>query len=230
MLAQKLGIIRQEINKSIENSHLRASPPQILAASKGQGVETIEKAILAGITLFGENRVQEAYEKWPAIQQAHPAVKLHLIGPLQTNKVKQALGLFDCIQTLDRPRLAEEIKRVWGVGCGVSGDKPQKLNPDTRLFIQVNTGEEQQKAGVFPRDADDFIRYCKNELKLPVTGLMCIPPAGDVPAPHFALLRQIATSHGLNELSMGMSGDYAVAARMGSTIVRIGTKLFGERP
>lgn len=215
-----IPLIRQNIEKAAKDSPLAHKRPALLAACKGQGREAIEAAIAGGITLFGENRVQEAQEKWPEIKKMHPEVELHLIGPLQTNKVKEALALFDVIQTLDRPRLAETIARVQGSELGVQGKQ---------FYIQVNTGEEPQKAGVLPAEADGFIDYCKNTLKLNVVGLMCIPPADQPPAPHFALLRKIALENNVAQLSMGMSGDYETAVRMGSTCVRIGTALFGNR-
>lgn len=218
--------ISQLIDKSIQNCVLSQKQVAILGASKGQTVEAIEEAIRAGVILFGENRVQEAATKWPTLKKRHPHVKLHLIGPLQTNKVKDALALFDVIQTVDRPKLAEVLSaelRVLSKNAQHSALKTQ------HFYIQINTGEEPQKAGVLPKKADDFIAYCEKDLKLPVIGLMCIPPADQPPTPHFALLRKIALKHGLKELSMGMSGDYETAVRMGSTCVRIGTALFGAR-
>lgn len=216
----RLADLRKEIEKSLNNRIMPYGGLTLLAASKGQTAEAVRVAIACGISAFGENRVQEAQSKWPSIKKDHPEVALHLIGPLQTNKAKEALSLFDVIQTLDRPKLAEVIAKQF------SG----KSTVLTREFyIQVNTGDEPQKAGISPKEADAFIGYCKNDLNLPVTGLMCIPPADDVPAPHFALLREIAGRHGLLGLSMGMSADFATAIRMGSTCIRIGTRLFGER-
>lgn len=185
--------------------------------SKTIGVERLQEALALGITEFGENRVQEAQSKWPALKAAHPGVKLHLIGPLQTNKTAEAVSLFDVIHTLDRPKLADSLAKE----CA-------KQNRWPSLLIQINTGEEPQKAGVPPRKAKVLLAYAQ-ELKLPVIGLMCVPPVGENPAPHFALLEKMATEMGLNELSMGMSSDYITAARLGSTMVRIGTALFGER-
>ena len=208
-----VDLVRDKIKNIIKNNGLL---PTILGASKGQPVTIIEEAIAAGITDFGENRVQEAEEKWPSLKAKHPNIRLHLIGPLQTNKVKQALALFDVIQTIDRPKLAEAI-----------ADELQ--HSAHRFFIQVNIGKEPQKAGVMPEEADAFIDYCKNTLRLPVIGLMCIPPNHQPPSPHFAMLRIIAQRHNLTELSMGMSDDYELAVRMGSTCVRLGRALFGER-
>lgn len=209
--------IQEKIARSRTLSSISADKITLLGASKGQNASLIESFIARGVTDFGENRVQEAIDKWLPLKEKHPNVRLHLIGPLQTNKIKQALSIFDVIQTLDRPKLAEELAKHW--------DRTQKLE----CFIQVNTGEEPQKAGVAPEEVGNFITYCINDLKLPVTGLMCIPPAELQPAPHFALLRKLAISNGLKELSMGMSEDYEAAIRMGSTCVRIGRALFGER-
>lgn len=212
--------LRQDIEKSSKNSTLNGRSVNILAASKTQPPEMIEQAIEAGITIFGENRVQEAADKWPALKEAHPHVKLHLIGPLQTNKVKQALELFDVIQTLDRPKLADATA------------KHHRNHPSLathHYFIQVNIGSEQQKSGILPEDADDFIAYCKHELKLPIAGLMCIPPAEEPATPHFTALRNMTKKHELSQLSMGMSGDYKEAVEAGSTLIRIGTGIFGKR-
>jgi len=206
-------IIRR-IARARESSPIAAPQVLLLAASKEQGAAAIEAAITHGITHFGENRVQEAEGKWPPLRKKYPQVRLHLIGPLQTNKVKDAAALFDVIETLDRPKLAEMLA---------------KMEPCPELYIQVNPGGEPQKAGILPDQADAFIRYCREELRLPVTGLMCVPPVELPPAPHFALLYEIARRHGLKELSMGMTGDFEVAVTLGATQVRIGRALFGER-
>ncbi|MDX2113862.1 MAG: YggS family pyridoxal phosphate-dependent enzyme [Alphaproteobacteria bacterium] len=219
-LVNRLTEIRATLEKSRINSPLAAPETCLLAASKGQPAELLEEAIALGIRDFGENRVQEAYDKWPLLKEKYPHIRLHLIGPLQTNKVKDALGLFDVIQTVDREKLALALSRLQASGFSLQ---------EKQFYIQVNTGEEPQKAGIFPKEADDFIRFCIHDLKLPIIGLMCIPPADQPPAPHFALLRNVALTHGLKELSMGMSGDYDIAARMGSSCVRVGTALFGSR-
>jgi pyridoxal phosphate enzyme (YggS family) len=218
-IANKLEILTASIKKAREASPIAAASVTLLAASKTQPVAVIEEAIAAGITCFGENRVQEAQEKWQDIKKRYPHVRLHLIGQLQTNKVKQALALFDVIQTLDRAALAEAIVGVRDSGFGIQ---------EKKFYIQVNTGKELQKAGVFPEDADEFIAFCR-KLELPVAGLMCVPPVNQPPAPHFALLREIAIRNNLSELSMGMSDDFEVAVRMSSTCVRLGTALFGKR-
>lgn len=214
-----LQIISESIERVRVTSPIAANNITILAASKNQPIELIEQAIKAGIVCFGENRVQEVQEKWVAIKQLHPNIHLHLIGQLQTNKVKQALSLFDVIQTLDREALAEAIAGIRDCGFGIR---------EKKFYIQVNTGKEPQKAGVLPENADEFIVFCR-KLELPIVGLMCVPPVSQPPAPHFALLREIALRNNLSELSMGMSDDFEVAVRMGSTCVRIGTALFGKR-
>lgn len=194
----------------------------IIAVSKQQPVEKILAAIDAGHKIFGENRVQEASLKWPSIKKNHNGITLHLIGPLQTNKVKEALMLFDTIETVDRPELAEQIAKHM-----------PRLSARDQLtchsfFIQVNVGGEPQKSGILPHQADDFIKFCK-ALQLPITGLMCIPPQNEAPAPYFALLATLAKRHHLPFLSMGMSHDYKIAVSLGATHVRIGTAIFGER-
>ena len=224
-----LHALDREIILVKQNAPLAAAQTVLLAASKGQPIVVIEEAIQAGLRIFGENRVQEAEDKWPEIKKHHPDLQLHLIGPLQTNKVKAALALFDVIQTLDRPKLAEAIAGMRHEALGMR-ENPHASSLVTRHFyIQVNTGEEPQKAGIVPMEAGGFIYYCREDLKLPVVGLMCIPPADQPPAPHFACLRKIAQDHGLTELSMGMSEDYQAAVRMGSTCIRLGRALFGER-
>lgn len=191
---------------------------RLVAVSKTHDAAHIRPVLRAGQRLFGENRVQEAAGKWPGLREEFPDVRLHLIGPLQTNKVAQALELFDVIETLDRPKLAREIAKE----TGKAGRMPD-------CFIQVNTGAEPQKAGVMPAEADAFIECCRGEFGLPVKGLMCIPPLDEEPSLHFALLREIARRNDLTELSMGMSGDYPIAIAFGATLVRVGTAIFGAR-
>jgi pyridoxal phosphate enzyme (YggS family) len=190
----------------------------LVAVTKTVDENRIRPTLQARHRVFGENRVQEAAAKWPALKQDYPDVELHLIGPLQTNKVREALALFDAIETLDRPKLAHALKAE----LERSGRSPL-------LFIQVNTGEEPQKAGVAPQDTAGFVGLCRDELNLPVRGLMCIPPLDEAPAPHFALLQKLARAHGLPLLSMGMSGDFESAIKFGATHVRVGTAIFGER-
>jgi PLP dependent protein len=218
-IAARLAAIRSEMAASAAATGRRADEIELVAVSKTHPAAAVEAAIAAGHSVFGENRVQEAAEKYPPLKVRHAGLLLHLIGPLQTNKVRAAVDLFDVIQTVDRARLAEAL--------AAERDKRGRC-PD--LFVQVNTGEEAQKAGVAPAEADALIALCRDRLRLPVQGLMCIPPAAEEPSPHFALLREIARRNGLGELSMGMSGDYAVAIRLGATLVRVGTAIFGERP
>jgi hypothetical protein len=188
-----------------------------VAVSKTVPETGIREALAAGQRLFGENRVQEAQGKYPALKQEFPGLELHLIGPLQTNKVKDAVALFDVIQTLDRPKLADAL-----------ADARDKGGRSPRLFLQVNTGEEPQKAGVLPRDAGTLIAHVRR-LELPLEGLMCIPPVDDDAAPHFAFLAKLARDHGLSHLSMGMSDDFELAVKFGATHVRVGTAIFGAR-
>lgn len=189
----------------------------LIAVSKLQPAARVQTVLAEGHRAFGENYVQEAAGKWPAWRAAHPDVRLHMIGPLQTNKAKLAVDLFDAIHTLDRPSLAERLARL---------AQSRGASPD--LFVQVNTGAEPQKAGILPDQADDFIAACR-VMDLPVVGLMCIPPEGEDPAPHFALLAGMAARNGLPGLSMGMSADYATAIAHGATHVRVGTAIFGAR-
>jgi len=197
-----------------------ATETRLVAVAKGHGPESILPVLEAGHRLFGENRVQEAKAKWPPLEERFGDVELHLIGPLQTNKVRDALDLFDVIETVDRPRLADALKaEIDKRGSG-------KMK---RLFVEVNTGEEPQKAGIAPKDVASFVARCRDELTLPVVGLMCIPPVNEEPALHFALLKKLAAECGLAFLSMGMSADFETAIRFGATHVRIGTAIFGER-
>jgi pyridoxal phosphate enzyme (YggS family) len=180
--------------------------------------ERIIAVLEAGHRIFGENRVQEAKAKWPDLRLRYPEIELHLIGPLQSNKVREALAIFDVIHSLDRPRLAETIK-----------PELERAGRRLELFVQVNTAEEPQKSGVSPKEADGFVRYCRDRLNLPVVGLMCIPPLHEEPALHFALLKKLAKETSLPFLSMGMSDDFETAIRFGATHVRVGTAIFGPR-
>ncbi|TWT14900.1 YggS family pyridoxal phosphate-dependent enzyme [Reyranella sp. CPCC 100927] len=190
----------------------------LVAVSKTHGADRVAALIGAGQRVFGENRVQEAEAKFPALKAMHADLELHLIGPLQTNKVRDAVGLFDVIESVDRPKLAAELAKEMA-----------RQNRRPACFVQVNTGEEPQKAGVLPAEADAFIRTCIDTHGLPVVGVMCIPPQDEEPALHFALLRKIAERNGLARVSMGMSADYETAIRFGATHVRVGTALFGDR-
>ena len=217
-IAANLAEVKARIARQAKDWRRAPDDVHLVAVGKTHPAEAIEAALLAGHRLFGENRVQEAAAKFPALRARYPDLRLHLIGPLQTNKIKQAIEVCDAIETVDRDKLAQ------GIAAELA-----KSGKAVDLFIQVNSGEEEQKAGIAPREADDFIRRCRTEYKLPVVGLMCIPPAEEHPAPHFALLGEIAKRHGIKQLSMGMSGDYELAIQMGATHVRVGTAIFGAR-
>ena len=221
-VAANLREIRARITAACEarvgSARDARSSVELIAVSKTHPAEAVIAALEAGQRVFGENRVQEAAAKFPALRARYPDLKLHLIGPLQTNKVRLAVETCDAIQTLDRDKLAEAL-----------ATELAKQGRRLDLFVQVNTGEEPQKAGVPPAEADAFIRRCVQQYKLPVVGLMCIPPAEEHPAPHFALLREIARRNDLGQLSMGMSGDYELAIQFGATHVRVGTAIFGQR-
>lgn len=205
------------IKKRLDALRPSLGEAKLVAVSKGHGVASICEALRAGQRLFGENRVQETQEKWPELKAEYADVQLHLIGPLQTNKVKDALAVFDVIHTLDRERLVDALAEAFARGA--------RRVP---CLVQVNTGHEEQKAGVAPEDTGALIAYAAAK-GVEVIGLMCIPPADEDATAHFALLRCLAEEHGLKELSMGMSGDYAKAVAEGSTLVRIGTAIFGDR-
>ena len=221
-VAANLREIRARITAACEarvgSARDARSSVELIAVSKTHPAEAVIAALEAGQRVFGENRVQEAAAKFPALRARYPDLKLHLIGPLQTNKVRLAVETCDAIQTLDRDKLAEAL-----------ATELAKQGRRLDLFVQVNTGEEPQKAGVPPAEADAFIRRCVQQYKLPVVGLMCIPPAEEHPAPHCALLREIARRNDLDQLSMGMSGDYELAIQFGATHVRVGTAIFGQR-
>jgi PLP dependent protein len=216
-VAANLAAVRARIAAAAAAAGRAPQDITLVAVSKGHAAVAVAAAIAAGQRVFGENRVQEAVAKYPPSEAREKGLELHLIGPLQTNKAKEAVAFFDAIETLDRPRLAEVLARE----C-----ERQKRRP--LLFIQVNTGEEPQKAGVFPEAADAFIAQCR-ERGLVIHGLMCVPPVEEEPALHFALLREIAGRNGVTHLSMGMSADYETAIRFGATHIRIGTAIFGPR-
>jgi pyridoxal phosphate enzyme (YggS family) len=217
-VAKTLIAVLETIKKAAENAKRNSNDVILVAVSKTQSFSTIEWALKSGHRVFGENKVQEAENKWPALKLAYSDVLLHLIGPLQSNKVKRAVQIFDVIETVDRLKVARALAREMGT---------QNIRP--QCYIQVNTGEEKQKAGILPSDVDDFIRQCRDELGLPIVGLMCIPPVGDNPSLHFGLLSEMAKRNGLEKLSMGMSSDYEVAVEFGATSVRVGTAIFGSR-
>ena len=217
-LSLRLASVHAAIEQACRIGHRDPATVTLIAISKTFPAEAIEGAVAAGLRVFGENRVQEAKAKWPPLRETYKDVKLHLIGPLQSNKTREAIELFDAIHSLDREKLANALR-----------GEIDRLGRVPQLFIQVNTGEEPQKAGVAPQDAPRFIGQCREELKLPIVGLMCIPPVDEPAAPHFALLAKIARAEGLPYLSMGMSDDFETAIRFGATHVRIGTAIFGAR-
>lgn len=212
-----LSEIKDRIAKAEKRAGRAPGSVTLIAVSKVQPLERVEAVLEAGHRVFGENRVQEAQGKWPDFMARYDGVDLHLIGPLQTNKAKQAVELFSTIHSVDRPKLARKL-----------ADLAQERGTCPGLFLQVNTGEEPQKAGVLPQEADAFVAECRG-MDLPVLGLMCIPPVEEEPSLHFALLAKIAARNGLEGLSMGMSGDFETAVALGATHVRIGSAIFGER-
>jgi len=218
-VAANLDAVRARIVSAAQGCGRDPASVTLVAVSKAFPGQAAAAALAAGHRVFGENRVQEALGKWPALKAGAPDAELHLIGPLQTNKVKQAVALFDTIETVDRLRLAAALAQE----MARTGKRPE-------CFVELNTGTEAQKSGVSPREADAFIERCRDEFALPVTGLMCIPPQDDDPEPHFALLAETARRNGLPKLSMGMSADFETAIRLGATHVRIGTAIFGARP
>jgi pyridoxal phosphate enzyme (YggS family) len=217
-IAANLAAVRARIAAAASSAGRDPAAVTLVAVSKTHGTEAVAAALAAGQTVFGENRVQEAAAKFPPLREANPGLRLHLIGPLQTNKVREAMRIADVIETLDRPRLADAI--------AAEADRAGRC-PD--LLVQVNVGREPQKAGVDPDAAEAFVEDCRGRLRLPVRGLMCIPPVADDPAPHFAWLAACARRLGLPEVSMGMSGDFEAAIAHGATHVRVGSAIFGAR-
>ncbi len=213
-----LEAVEREIARACKEAQRDRASVTLIAVSKTFAADAIVPVIEGGQRVFGENRVQEAKAKWPALISAYPGLVLHLIGPLQSNKAKEAVALFDAIHSVDRPSLCQALAKEI---------HSQKKRP--QLFVQVNTGEEPQKAGVAPQDADSFIASCRNNHGLEISGLMCIPPVDEAPAPHFALTAKIAARNGLKYLSMGMSADYATAILFGATHIRVGSAIFGHR-
>jgi len=213
-----LATVEQDIARACKEARRERASVALIAVSKTFDAKIIAPVIVAGQRVFGENRVQEAKAKWPGLMSAYPGIALHLIGPLQSNKAKEAVSLFDAIHSVDRPSICEALAKEIDL---------QKRRPE--LFVQLNTGEEPQKAGVAPDDADAFIAACREKYGLSISGLMCIPPVNDAPAPHFALTAKIAARNGLKHLSMGMSADFAIAIQFGATHVRVGSAIFGAR-
>ncbi|MGA8755817.1 MAG: YggS family pyridoxal phosphate-dependent enzyme [Stellaceae bacterium] len=217
-VADNLAAVQARVEAAARAAGRAPGSVALVAVSKTQPTAAVREALVAGHRLFGENRVQEAQAKYPQLRESFPDLALHLIGPLQTNKVKDAVALFDVIETVDRPRLATALAQ-----------EMERTGRRLPCLIEVNTGEEPQKSGVMPEAADAFVLECRDQLGLPIIGLMCVPPLDQEPAPHFALLREIARRNGLEVLSMGMSADFETAIRFGATHVRVGTAIFGAR-
>lgn len=216
--AENLREITARIAAAAKAAHRAPGDIELIAVTKRQSEDRVKALIDAGHRIFGENRLQEAQTRWSERRADQPDLDLHMVGPLQSNKVEDVMELFDAVHSLDRPKLAHKFAEQ----AAKSGHCPD-------LFIQVNTGEEPQKAGILPQDLDDFVRLCRDELSLPVVGLMCLPPQWEEPALHFALLQKLGTAHGLNKLSMGMSADFETAIQFGATHLRLGTVLLGPR-
>jgi pyridoxal phosphate enzyme (YggS family) len=214
----RLTAVRRDIAEACANAGRDPAEVNLVAVSKTFGVDAIAPVLVAGQQVFGENRVQEAMAKWPALKEKYPATELHLVGPLQSNKVKEAVTLFEAIHSVDRPSLCEALAKA----IAKQGRTPL-------LFVEINAGGEPQKSGVLPHEADGFLERCRQSYGLPIAGLMCLPPLSEPPVPHFALTAKIAERNGLRLLSMGMSADFALAIRFGATHVRVGTAIFGER-
>ena len=217
-LPSALAAVEGDILRACREARRERATVTLIAVSKTFDAAAVAPVIEAGQRVFGENRVQEAKTKWPGLMSTYPGTALHLIGPLQSNKAKEAVALFDAIHSVDRPSICQALAKEID---------SQKRRPE--LFVQLNTGEEPQKAGVAPAEADAFIASCREKYGLPISGLMCIPPLDDAPAPHFALTAKIAARNGLKNLSMGMSADFAIAIQFGATHVRVGSAIFGHR-
>lgn len=218
VIAENFDVIQQKIKRAERMAGREEGAVKLVAVSKTQPAAVLHAAVECGHRLFGENKVQEAYKHWGSLKAAHPDIRLHMIGPLQTNKIKEAVALFDCIETVDREKLALALSK-----------EMHKQGRDLPCFVQVNTGEEDQKAGVSPEQLPSLLQYCRDVCGLNIIGLMCIPPMDEAPALHFALLKKLAQENGLKELSMGMSADFEKAILLGATYVRVGTALFGIR-
>ena len=216
--AERLKDVQARIADAERRAKRAPGAVSLVAVSKTFDAEEIRPVIAAGQRVFGENRVQESQGKWPALKEEFTDIELHLIGPLQSNKAADAVSLFDVIETVDREKIARAL-----------AEEMQKQGRQPRLFVQVNTGLEPQKAGIPPKETVAFVDFCRNELGLSVAGLMCIPPADENPGPHFALLAKLADQCGVRELSMGMSGDFETAIEFGATSVRVGSAIFGNR-
>jgi pyridoxal phosphate enzyme (YggS family) len=217
-LQERLNDVRSRISVAERQAGRAEGSVQLVVVSKTFDADAIRPVIAAGQRIFGENRVQESQGKWPELKAETPDIELHLIGPLQSNKAADAVALFDVVETIDREKIARAL-----------GEEMKRQNKALRLYVQVNTGLEPQKAGIAPDDTEAFVEFCRNELSLSIEGLMCIPPADENPGPHFALLRKLAEKCGIGKLSMGMSSDYETAVVFGATSVRVGSAIFGTR-
>ena len=215
---ENLKLIHEQIKQAAKPWGRDFSGIKLVAVSKRQPQDKLQDALDAGHRLFGENKVQEAFEHWQDMKADYPDLKLHLIGPLQTNKIKDALKIFDCIETIDREKLARKL-----------GNELKSQNRSIPCFIQVNIGEEEQKSGISPQELPEFLNFCQKDCALDIQGLMCLPPSGEPPTFYFALLQKMALEHNLSKLSMGMSRDFEKAIHLGATHIRIGTAIFGER-
>ena len=216
--AARLADVTAQVARACRDANREVSSVTLVAVSKTFSADAIEPVIEVGHHVFGENRVQEAKAKWPALKEKHPGLELHLIGPLQSNKAKDAVALFDAIHSVDRDSLCEALAK-----------EIEKQHRKPLLFVEINTGGEPQKAGILPQDADAFLVKCRDVYRLGIAGLMCIPPLDEAPGPHFALTVKIAKRNGLKLLSMGMSADFAAAIELGATHIRVGSAIFGER-
>lgn len=217
-IEQRLADIRSRVKKATVEAERKPDSVQLVAVSKTFDADQIRPVISAGQRVFGENRVQEAQAKWPGLRQETDGIELHLIGPLQSNKAADAVALFDVIETVDREKIARAL-----------AEEMKRQGRSLRLYVQVNTGMEPQKAGIAPDHVPAFLSLCRDEIGLPIEGLMCIPPADEYPGPHFALLAKLAAENGVDKLSMGMSGDFETAIGFGATSVRVGSAIFGAR-
>ena len=217
-LPNGLATVEQEIARACKEARRDRASVTLIAVSKTFDADAIVPMIKAGQLIYGENRVQEAKAKWPGLMSAYPGIAVHLIGPLQSNKAKEAVALFDAIHSVDRPSICQALAK-----------ELESQNKRPQLFVQLNTGEEPQKAGIAPAEADAFIASCRDNYGLTISGLMCIPPVDQAPAPHFALTAKIAARNGLKNLSMGMSADFATAIQFGATHIRVGSAIFGRR-
>jgi PLP dependent protein len=214
----RLASVRARIARAARDAGREPKEVTLVCVAKTFGVDEIKPVMEAGERVFGENRVQEALCKWPPLRAAYPSIELHLIGPLQSNKTREAVRFFDVVETVDREKIAKTL-----------AEEIQKSSRHPKLFVQVNTGAERQKAGILPQDADTFIASCRKTYGLDISGLMCIPPLGEQASPHFAYLNLIAARNGIRELSMGMSSDFELAIELGATHVRVGSAIFGAR-